>query len=696
MAKHKSEKKPPTRGQHSKTAAQKTRKTPQKSARTARSRDRVLREKHDQLAAETVALTRLAEAGSRLWRMRDLREGLEEMLVAAIELLGADMGNVQTVDPDRGVLVIAAQRGFGQGFLEFFREVSAEDDSACGRALRLGKRTIIEDVEADAGYAPLRPIARAAGYRAVQSTPLIGRDGTPLGMLSTHFRTPHRPSEQDLRRLDLYVNRAVDFIERCKVDNTLQESEARFRLMADNAPVLIWISNTDKLCTWFNQPWLDFVGRPMEKELGNGWAENVHPDDFDQCLRVYTESFDARQPFRMDYRLRRHDGEYRWVHDTGIPLLDPGGTFTGYIGSCIDITELKQAEEELRRHAAVARERESTIRAFLESASQGVLAIDEQGRIVLANKMTERLFGYSPEELVGERLEILLPEELRRRHAQHRVDYFSRPRARPMGLGMDLVGRRKDGTEFPIEVSLSYIDTGKGMLAVSFVSDITERKEVEEKLRALTGQLISAQETESRRLARELHDSFGQRLAVLNMKLSETEAVVSSQPDLAVERLRQMGTELGIVAKDIHQLSRQLHPAVLVQLGLETALENECAAHSQRHDCAVEFSAENIPEHLADEVALCFFRVAQECLQNVSKHAQARAASVTLRGRDHEIVMVIQDRGKGFDVSAIRKGGGLGLTSMEERIRLVNGILSVSSKPGEGTQVEVRIPLGGS
>jgi signal transduction histidine kinase len=226
--------------------------------------------------------------------------------------------------------------------------------------------------------------------------------------------------------------------------------------------------------------------------------------------------------------------------------------------------------------------------------------------------------------------------------------------------------------------------------------DITQRKQVEEKLRALTGQLISAQESESRRLARELHDSFGQRLAVLNMKLFEAEAVVSSHPDLALERLREMGTELGSVAKDIHQLSRQLHPAVLVQLGLETAIENECAAHSQRHDCAVEFSAENIPEHLADEVALCFFRVAQECLQNVSKHAQARAASVTLRGRDHEIVMVIQDRGKGFDVSAIRKGGGLGLTSMEERIRLVNGILSVSSKPGEGTQVEVRIPLGGS
>jgi GAF domain-containing protein len=171
----------------------------------------------------------LNEASSRLWRMPSLREGLDEMLAATLELLRADMGNVQILDARQGVLSIAAQRGFKQDFLDFFREVSTEDGSACGRALRTGKRIIIEDVDADPPYAPLRSVAAAAGYRAVQSTPLIGRDGTPLGMLSTHFRSVHRPSEQDLRRLDLYARQAADFIERCRTDEELREREARRR-----------------------------------------------------------------------------------------------------------------------------------------------------------------------------------------------------------------------------------------------------------------------------------------------------------------------------------------------------------------------------------------------------------------------------------------------------------------------------------
>jgi uncharacterized protein (TIGR03067 family) len=159
----------------------------------ARRAEAALRESEMRLADEVNALARLNEASSRLWRMHDLRAGLEEMLDATIKLLGADMGNIQMFDADRGVLVIAAQRGFQQDFLDFFREVSTEDDTACGRALRSGARIVIEDVEADAPYAPLRSVARAAGYRGVQSTPLIGRDGAPLGMLSTHFRSVHRP-----------------------------------------------------------------------------------------------------------------------------------------------------------------------------------------------------------------------------------------------------------------------------------------------------------------------------------------------------------------------------------------------------------------------------------------------------------------------------------------------------------------------
>lgn len=133
------------------------------------------------------------------------------------------------------------------------------------------------------------------------------------------------------------------------------ETEARFELMANSAPVLIWGSGPDKLCTFFNQPWLDFRGRSLEQEVGNGWAEGVHSDDLQQCLKIYAESFDARRPFSMEYRLRRHDGEYRWILDKGVPRYDSEGNFLGYIGSCVDFTERKLAEAEaLRRQTELA------------------------------------------------------------------------------------------------------------------------------------------------------------------------------------------------------------------------------------------------------------------------------------------------------------------------------------------------------
>ena len=127
------------------------------------------------------------------------------------------------------------------------------------------------------------------------------------------------------------------------------ESEERFRLMADSVPVMIWMAGTDKLCNWFNEAWLDFTGRAMEQELGNGWAEGVHPEDLEKCLEIYTSSFDARREFSMEYRLRQRDGEYRWLFDHGVPRYGAAGEFEGYIGSCIDVTEMRRSEGELRR-----------------------------------------------------------------------------------------------------------------------------------------------------------------------------------------------------------------------------------------------------------------------------------------------------------------------------------------------------------
>ena len=127
----------------------------------------------------------------------------------------------------------------------------------------------------------------------------------------------------------------------------LRESEERFRFVANTAPLMIWVSDLDKLCTYFNRPWLDFTGRAMEAELGNGWAEGLHPDDRQRCMDTYTQAFDRRQPFTMEFRVRRHDGEYRWILDSGVPRWDRDGSFAGYIGSALDVTDRKIADEAL-------------------------------------------------------------------------------------------------------------------------------------------------------------------------------------------------------------------------------------------------------------------------------------------------------------------------------------------------------------
>ena len=190
--------------------------------------------------AQAQALSRLNIAGARLWHARSLPQGLQEMLAATIELLGADKGNVQLLDAEQGVLRIVAQQGFAPEFLDFFRAVSAKDDSACGRALRAGRPVAIEDVAAEPSYAPFLAIARSAGYRAVISMPLIGYGDRPLGVLSAHFAQRHRPTAFELEQLSLYAQLAAAFIERWQSEEAvLRQNEQRLRRALETQRVLV-------------------------------------------------------------------------------------------------------------------------------------------------------------------------------------------------------------------------------------------------------------------------------------------------------------------------------------------------------------------------------------------------------------------------------------------------------------------------
>ena len=172
-----------------------------------------------------------------------------------------------------------------------------------------------------------------------------------------------QPKYDSQQRLVSIVGTLLDITEQRRAERVLRESEDRFRTMADGAPVMMWMAGVDKLCTDFNRGWLTFTGRSIEQELGTGWVEGVHPDDLQKCIAIYEEAFDKRQFFSMEYRLRRYDGEYRWINDSGSPRFLPDGTFAGYIGCCVDIHDRKVVEFEkleLARRLMSAQEAERT------------------------------------------------------------------------------------------------------------------------------------------------------------------------------------------------------------------------------------------------------------------------------------------------------------------------------------------------
>ncbi|MGH9455305.1 MAG: PAS domain-containing protein, partial [Terriglobia bacterium] len=243
--------------------------------------------------------------------------------------------------------------------------------------------------------------------------------------------------------------------------------------MANAAPVMVWMSGADAQCTFFNQQWLQFTGRPMEKEIGNGWAENVHEDDVARCLEVYTTAFQARERFEMEYRLRRADGVYRWVFDMGIPLLTAAGDFSGYIGSCVDITDRKLAEEALRAS-------EDRYRDLVENSGILFGSHDLEGRVLSVNQAVIKLAGLErADELVGRKVHEFLSPDVRHLFRSYLETVVNEGHAH--GL---MKVRTKAGGEKILEYNNSLRREGLDRPIVRCIGhDVTEGKRAESALR---------------------------------------------------------------------------------------------------------------------------------------------------------------------------------------------------------------------
>ena len=274
-----------------------------------------------------------------------------------------------------------------------------------------------------------------------------------------------------------------------RVEQALRVSEGRFRSMGDSAPVMIWTSALDKGRTWFNAQWLQFVGRTADRELGMGWVQNLHPDDVGRCLEVYTTAFDERKPFTIEYRLRRYDGTYRWVLDTGAPL-EESAVFAGFIGSCIDISDRKREAEASAYLAAI-----------VESSDDAILSKDLNGIIRSCNATAQRLFGYSAEELIGRPVRILIPAD---RQQEEDLILGRIRRGEPIEH-FETVRVTKDGRLIDISLTVSPVRDGAGtIIGVSKIArDITDRKRADSRAGGPAG-VVSRHPGQHRRRRRRL------------------------------------------------------------------------------------------------------------------------------------------------------------------------------------------------
>jgi PAS domain S-box-containing protein len=504
----------------------------------------------------------------------------------------------------------------------------------------------------------------------------------------------------------------------CKLQHSqhaLRESERKYRTLADSGQALIWTSGTDKLCDYFNIPWLRFTGKTLEQELGNGWTEGVHPDDFDRCLQTYVSAFDRREKFSMVYRLRRADGEYRWLLDDGTPRFDSAGTFLGYIGHCLDITEQQQNIEALRQS-------EEKYRRIVQTAQEGIWAMDSRMETTFVNPRLAEMLGYTPEAMLGRPIDdFIYPDDLE--------DHKLRVRERKQGKDGHYQRRlqHREGHFVWTQVSATAIVDDAGQFNGSFCmfTDISDHKLQEEERKQLQAQLQQAQKMEAiGTLAGGIAHDFNNILsAILGYAEMARDKIPKDTPAARdLTRVLTAGARGAALVEQILTFSRQatgervlVQPALVIKEAFKLLRPSLPTTIAIDHDIASDTQS-----ILADPTQI--HQILINLCTNALHAMEQSGGTLTITLQDHHaedeqhqnqskvprgrfVVLSVADTGTGispeirerifdpyFTTKDAGKGTGMGLAIIHGIVTSYGGFITCASGAGQGTTFRVFFP----
>ncbi|MES1213274.1 MAG: PAS domain S-box protein, partial [Singulisphaera sp.] len=486
------------------------------------------------------------------------------------------------------------------------------------------------------------------------------------------------------RRPIRFIGTVMDITERVRTEQALRQADERFRLLATYAPVGIFYTDAFGGCQYVNDAWCDIAGATPEEALGDGWAKFVHAHDRDRVVAEWRDTARSHRNAKTEFRFRNKKTGTRWVAASVIVLRDEAGTLTGFVGTIVDVTDRRAAEEVIRAD-------EARLRSILDNSPEMISLKDLEGRYVQVNRCWEELYQVTNEQILG-RTNYDLLEMTRSCHMSREIaDRFVEVDRQVIasGIPVEQEDAAPDGDDqrifrtvkFPIIDANGYI-TGVG----GITTDVTERRRALDSLQAeqeLLRRTLEEQDRERQLIVYSVHDGLIQYAAGALMQLQSLELPPGNEAANAT--LRSAAADLQRAVDEGRQLINGIRTPVLDDLGVVAALEQLIEEEDRAH-VQVEFSKDDRLERTDPRVEEAIFRIAQEALTNIRKHSQSKRVHVELERRDGRIHLEVRDWGVGFQ--QLNSAHGMhGLHSMAERARIAGGECTVHSAPGEGTRV---------